>query len=48
MKDWAVRPADKGGGICVETYESIVKDGFEELKDGQHSERWTSQEWEAR
>ena len=33
MKEWAVRPADKGGGICVEPYENIVEDGFEELKD---------------
>ena len=27
-KEWAVRPADKGGGICVEPYEHIVEDGF--------------------
>ena len=33
MKEWGVRPADKGGGICVESYENIVKDGQEELKD---------------
>ena len=33
MKEWAVRPADKGGGICVEPYEKIVEDGKEELKD---------------
>ena len=32
-KKWAVRPADKGGGICVEPYEHIVEDGLEELKD---------------
>ena len=32
-KEWAVRPADKGGGICVEPYEHIVEDGIEELKD---------------
>ena len=28
-KDWAVRPADKGGGICVEPYGNIVEDGRE-------------------
>ena len=33
MQEWAVRPADKGGGICVEPYENIVEDGREELKD---------------
>ena len=32
-KEWAVRPADKGGGICVEPYSNIVEDGFEELRD---------------
>ena len=32
-KEWAVRPADKGGGICVEPYKDIVEDGFEELGD---------------
>ena len=32
-KEWAVRPADKGGGICVEPYGSIIEDGFNELKD---------------
>ena len=32
-KEWAVRPADKEGGICVEPYENIVEDGREELKD---------------
>ena len=32
-KEWAVRPADKGGGITVEKYEDIKQDGFEELKD---------------
>ena len=32
-KKWAVRPADKGGGITVEKYEDIKQDGFEELKD---------------
>ena len=32
-KEWAVRPADKGGGITVEYYSDIRKDGFEELKD---------------
>ena len=33
MKEWAVRPADKGGGICVEPYENLVEDGREELRD---------------
>ena len=33
MREWAVRPADKGGGICVEPHENIVEDGREELKD---------------
>ena len=33
MREWAVRPADKGGGICVEPFENIVEDGREELKD---------------
>ena len=32
-KEWAVRPADKGGGICVEPFEDLVKDGKEELGD---------------
>ena len=32
-KEWAVRPADKGGGITVEPYEDVVGDGQEELKD---------------
>ena len=32
-KEWAVRPADKGGGITVEKYESIKEDGFQELTD---------------
>ena len=32
-KEWAVRPADKGGGITVEPYEHVVGDGQEELKD---------------
>ena len=32
-KEWAVRPADKGGGITVEKFEDIKADGFEELKD---------------
>ena len=32
-KEWAVRPADKGGGITVEPHGDIVKDGKEELKD---------------
>ena len=32
-KEWAVRPADKGGGITVERYSGIREDGFQELKD---------------
>ena len=32
-KEWAIRPADKGGGITVEPCEMIVEDGKEELKD---------------
>ena len=32
-KDWAVRPADKGGGITVEKYDGIKEDGFRELGD---------------
>ena len=32
-KKWAVRPADKGGGITVEKYRNIQEDGFQELKD---------------
>ena len=33
MKEWAVRPADKGGGITVEKYSGIKEDGFQELQD---------------
>ena len=33
MKEWAVRPADKGGGITVEKYEGLMEDGFKELED---------------
>ena len=33
QKEWAVRPADKGGGITVEPYEDVVEDGKEELRD---------------
>ena len=33
MKEWAVRPADKGGGITVEKYADIKQDGFKELED---------------
>ena len=32
-KEWAVRLADKGGGITVEKYGNVREDGFEELKD---------------
>ena len=32
-KEWAVRPADKGGGITVEPYEHIRQDGKRELGD---------------
>ena len=32
-KEWAVRPADKGGGITVEKYSGIREDGFQELQD---------------
>ena len=32
-KEWAIRPADKGGGITVEPYKWIEMDGKEELKD---------------
>ena len=33
QKEWAVRPADKGGGITVEPYRDVVEDGKEELRD---------------
>ena len=32
-KEWAVRPADKGGGITVEPYENVREDGEKELQD---------------
>ena len=32
-KQWAVRPADKGGGIAVEPFEGIKEDGFQEPLD---------------
>ena len=32
-KEWAVRPADKGGGITVEKYCDLKEDGFKELQD---------------
>ena len=32
-KEWAVRPADKGGGVTVEPYAGVVEDGREELRD---------------
>ena len=32
-KEWAVRQADKGGGITVERYSGIKEDGFQELQD---------------
>ena len=32
-KEWAIRPADKGGGITVEPFGMVVEDGREELED---------------
>jgi hypothetical protein len=33
QKEWAIRPADKGGGVTIERYGDMAKDGKEELKD---------------
>ena len=38
-KEWAIRPADKGGGITVEEYDGLREDGFQELADNTTFER---------
>jgi hypothetical protein len=32
-KEWAIRPADKGGGITIERHADMVEDGLMELQD---------------